>query len=181
MKTETIQAKVNPKLLSKANRLFTGTLDGRIIEILQNARRAGATEVEITNKDGYVTVQDNGSGIEDFSTLLDLGNSDWDQAMEKAEDPAGVGVFCLSPREVTICSNGKKVVITKNGWTGEPAEIQQDNCSANGTTLVFADEPWEFSTVEKHAVFTGMTVIVDGQKCARERFCSQDDTIPTTY
>jgi len=171
---ETIQAKVNPKLLSKANRLFTGTLDGRIIEILQNARRAGATEVEITNKDGYVTVQDNGSGIEDFSTLLDLGNSDWDQAMEKAEDPAGVGVFCLSPREVTICSNGKKVVITKNGWTGEPAEIQQDNCSANGTTLVFADEPWEFSTVEKHAVFTGMTVIVDGQKCARECFCSEN-------
>ncbi len=75
---ETIQAKANPKLLSKASRLFTGTLDGRIIEILQNARRAGATEVEITNKDGFVTVQDNGSGIEDFSTLLDLGNSDWD-------------------------------------------------------------------------------------------------------
>ena len=171
---ETIQAKVNPKLLSKASRLFTGTLDGRIIEILQNARRAGATEVEITNKDGFVTVQDNGSGIEDFSTLLDLGNSDWDQAMEKAEDPAGVGVFCLSPREVTICSKGKKIVITKNGWTGEPIEIQQDSSSANGTKLVFADEPWGFDTVEKHAVFTGMTVIVDGQKCARERFCSQD-------
>jgi len=171
---ETIQAKINPKLLSKASRLFTGTLDGRIIEILQNARRAGATEVAITNKDGFVTVRDNGSGIEDFSTLLDLGNSDWDEAMEKAEDPAGVGVFCLSPREVTICSNGRKVVITKNGWTGEPVEIQQNNCSANGTKLIFADEPWEFSTVEKHAVFTGMTVIVDGQKCAKERFSSQD-------
>jgi len=173
-KTETIQAKVNPKLLSKANRLFTGTLDGRIIEILQNARRAGATEVEITNKDGFVTVQDNGSGIENFSILLDLGNSDWDQAMEKAEDPAGVGVFCLSPREVTICSRGKKIVITRNGWTGEPVKIQQDSSSANGTKLVFADEPWEFSTVEKHAVFTGMIVSVDGQECAKERFCSQD-------
>jgi hypothetical protein len=40
--------------------------------------------------------------------------------------------------------------------------------------LVFADEPWEFSTVEKHAVFTGMIVSVDGQECAKERFCSQD-------
>jgi hypothetical protein len=171
---ETIQAKVNPKLLSKANRLFTGTLDGRIIEILQNARRAGATEVEITNKDGFVTVQDDGSGIENFSILLDLGNSDWDQTMEKAEDPAGVGVFCLSPREVTICSNGKKIIITRNGWTGEPVEIQQDKSSTNGTKLVFADETWEFSTVEKHAVFTGMIVSVDGQECAKERFCSQD-------
>ena len=42
---ETICAKVSERLLQKASRLFTGTLDGRIIEILQNARRAGATEV----------------------------------------------------------------------------------------------------------------------------------------
>ena len=54
---ETICAKVNPRLLTKADRLFTGTVEGRIIEILQNARRAGATEVRIANKDGYVTVR----------------------------------------------------------------------------------------------------------------------------
>ena len=41
---QTIQATVNPRLLTKADRLFTGTLQGRIIEILQNARRAGATK-----------------------------------------------------------------------------------------------------------------------------------------
>ena len=64
---ETIRAKVNQRLLSKASRLFTGSLEGRIIEILQNARRAGATKVEITNTDGMVTVRDNGSGIEDFA------------------------------------------------------------------------------------------------------------------
>ena len=68
-KTQTIQAQVSKRLLLKADRLFTGTLDGRIIEILQNARRAGATEVKITNKDGFVTVRDNGSGIEDLVTL----------------------------------------------------------------------------------------------------------------
>ena len=61
---KTIRATVNPRLLSKANRLFTGSLRGRIIEILQNARRAGATKVEITNHDGQVTVHDNGRGIE---------------------------------------------------------------------------------------------------------------------
>ena len=68
---ETICAKVSERLLTKASRLFTGTLDGRIIEILQNARRSGATEVRISNKNGLVTVQDNGSGIEDFQNLLD--------------------------------------------------------------------------------------------------------------
>ena len=53
---ETIQARVSKQLLAKASRLFTGTLDGRIIEILQNARRAGASEVLITSEDGKVTV-----------------------------------------------------------------------------------------------------------------------------
>ena len=59
-KMKTIQATVNTRLLSMACRLFTGTLDGWTIEFLQNARRAGATEVHITNKDEFVTVRDNG-------------------------------------------------------------------------------------------------------------------------
>lgn len=170
---QTIQAKVSEKLLTKGNRLFTGTLDGRVIEILQNSRRAGATHVNIVNKDGFVTVCDNGSGIDDFTKLLNLGDSNWDDAMEMAEDPAGVGVFCLAPREVTICSGNRKVCITKKGWIGEPVKIQENSDSARGTILVFKDEPWQFDTVEKHAVFTGLTVTVDGRQCGREQFCSE--------
>jgi hypothetical protein len=169
---ETICAKVNKRLLSKADRLFTGTLDGRIIEILQNARRAGATEVTITNKDGLVTVSDNGKGIDDFAKLLDLSDSDWDQSMEESEDPAGVGVFCLSPRKVTIFSNGKKLIITKDGWTGKPLDLTGMDDPSNGTTLTFADEPWELSKVQKHAVFSGLKVVVDGKSCPQLPFTS---------
>ena len=172
MKMETIQAKVSERLLSKASRLFTGTLEGRVIEILQNSRRAGATHVNIINKDGFITVCDNGIGINDFSKLLNLGDSDWDDAMEKAEDPAGVGIFCLAPREVTICSGNRKVCITQKAWTGELIPIVESTGFIKGTILVFKDEPWEFATVDKHAVFTGLTVTVDGKKCAREQFCS---------
>jgi len=170
---ETIQARVNPRLLSKAERLFTGTLDGRIIEILQNARRAGATEARILNEDGRVTVRDDGRGIADFSTLLDLGRSGWNERMENAEDPAGVGVFCLAPREVCIVSGGKKVVIKEKGWTGEPVQVQVTDETITGTTLTFQDAPWLFETVEKHAVFTSMKVIVDGKECASEPFVSE--------
>ncbi len=165
---ETIQAQVSTRLLSKASRLFTGTLEGRIIEILQNSRRAGATHVNIINKDGFVTVCDNGGGIDDFSKLLNLGDSDWDDAMEKAEDPAGVGVFCLAPREVTICRGNRKVCITEKAWTGKPVAVTQNGDSIKGTVLAFKDEPWEFDIVEKHAVFTGLTVTVDGKQCGRE-------------
>lgn len=70
--------------MTKADRLFTGTLDGRIIELLQNARRAGATKVTISNRDGCVTVKDNGPGIDDFAKLLDLGGSGWDESASRA-------------------------------------------------------------------------------------------------
>ncbi|MDI6451453.1 hypothetical protein [Anaerobaca lacustris] len=167
-----IRAQVSERLLSKATRLFTGAVDGRIIEILQNARRAGATEVHIINSSGQVTVSDNGRGIEDFAALLDLGRSGWDDRTEYAEDPAGVGVFCLAPREVCIKSGGKQAVIKGKGWTGEPVEVLTAERSCKGTEIVFDDQPWLFETVQKHAVFSGLTVTVDGELCAREPFVS---------
>lgn len=167
---ETIQATVSPRLLTKASRLFTGTLQGRIIEILQNARRAGATHVIITNSDGIVTVRDNGKGIDDFAKLLDLGGSGWEQALEQSEDPAGVGLFSLAPRELTIRSNGKKATIQGDGWIGEPVEITDDAEPMDGTILCFPDEPWEHNVVESNAVFTGLNVTVDGKPCEKASF-----------
>ena len=172
---ETIQACVNQRLLTKADRLFTGTLNGRIIELLQNARRAGATKVTITNKDGWVSVKDNGQGIGEFAKLLDLGGSGWDNACEVSEDPAGVGIFCLAPREVTIRSKGKKTTITNEGWTIAPTVVLRDEHPVRkGTILQFHDEPWESSKVDINAVFSGMQVAVDGKRCPKLPFVSED-------
>lgn len=174
---ETIQACVNQRLLTKADRLFTGTLDGRIIELLQNARRAGATKVTITNDDGWVTVRDNGQGISDFTKLLNLGGSGWDDSCEKSEDPAGVGIFCLAPRELTIRSKGKVATITKDGWISTPTEVIADPKPVRkGTTLRFQDEPWESSKVDINAVFSGIQVTVDGKRCPKLPFVSENAT-----
>lgn len=173
-----IQAKVHSRLLSKAERLFTGTLDGRVIEILQNARRAGATEVHIVNENGRVAVHDNGRGIADFSALLDLGRSGWDESIEQVEDPAGVGIFCLAPREVQIRSGAEEVVIAGKGWTGKPVEVHTTNESIQGTKLVFEDAPWLFEIVERHAVFTSLKVMVDNRQCASEPFVSSEAAAP---
>ena len=174
---ETIQAQVSQRLLSKATRLFTGSLSGRIIEILQNARRAGATTVHIINQDNRITVCDNGRGIDDFAKLLDLGNSGWGQNMEEAEDPAGVGVFCLAPREVEIHSGHKSVVITETAWTGDPVPVRTIDRFLLGTKFQFNDEPWTFDEVEKQAVFSGLNVTVDDKPCTREAFVSQQATL----
>ncbi|MBP7052848.1 MAG: hypothetical protein KBE65_17715 [Phycisphaerae bacterium] len=175
---DTIRAKVNPRLLSKAERLFTGALDGRIMEILQNARRAGATEVHIVNQDGRVTVRDNGRGIADFSALLDLGRSGWDESLDQVEDPAGVGIFCLAPREVQIRSGTRTVVIAGKGWTGKAVEVQTADESIQGTQFAFEDTPWLFENVERHAVFTGLKVTVDGRLCVSEPFVSSGVAAP---
>ena len=174
---ETIQACVNQRLLTKADRLFTGTLDGRIIELLQNARRAGATKVTITNDGGWVTVRDNGQGISDFAKLLDLGGSGWDETCEKSEDPAGVGIFCLAPREVTIRSQGKMATITKDSWTNAPTEVIADPQPVRkGTILRFQDEPWESSMIDVNAVFSGMQVTVNRKRCPNLPFVSENAT-----
>ena len=178
MNEQTICAKVSSRLLTKADRLFTGTIEGRIIELLQNARRAGATEVRITSKNNNVTVEDNGSGIQDFQKLLDLGSSGWDERIEAGEDPAGVGLFSLAPRQITITSGNSKVVITKHGWTGTPVPVTQSENYVKGTALEFTDEtPWDFETVEKHAVFAGIRVIVNGKYCHSMPFCSEDSAL----
>lgn len=168
----TIQASVNARLLTKAGRFFTGTLEGRIIEILQNARRAGASSVEIIHHADYVTVRDNGRGVDDFANLLDLGGSGWDEAREASEDPAGVGLFCLAPREVLIRSKGGMACIAADGWTGAPVTIEDDPESIDGTLLRFHDDEWGMYVVERLAVFTGMKVTVDGQPCAQASFVS---------
>ena len=179
---KTIQATVNPRLLTKANRLFTGTLEGRVIEILQNARRAGATQVSITNlPDGVVLVRDNGQGIDDFEKLLDLGGSGWDDALERSEDPAGVGLFCLAPMEVTVRSKGRIAVIHKDGWTGSPVRIITDPEPCEGTILAFCDEPWISSAVDLNAVFSGMEVTVDGTACPQAPFISRRNRTMSSF
>ena len=165
-----IRARVNARLLGKADRLFTGTLEGRIIELLQNARRAGARNVEITNENGVVTVQDDGGGIDDFAQLLDLGGSGWEKEYEASEDPAGVGLFCLAPRDIRIRSKGRMVDITGAGWRGAPVLVQPDNGPAQGTIVQFEDEEWSHSIVGPLAVFSGMNVAVDDCPCPREAF-----------
>ena len=173
---ETIQATVNPRLLTKASRLFTGTLQGRIIEILQNARRAGATKVEITNEDGFVTIRDNGRGIDDFARLLDLGGTGWKDALEASENPAGVGIFCLAPRHVSIRSNGNMVLLTGQDWTGAPVAVTNDPEPVKDTLLKFSDETWDSGAVDSNAVFTRLDVTVDGKPCPKLPFISDQAT-----
>lgn len=104
----TIHASVGQSLIGKVSRLFNNSVADVLAELLQNARRAGAHEIDIDviEADGakFLVLRDDGSGIDDPAKILTLGDSGWSRDIARSEDPAGMGVFSLAGRYVEIRS-----------------------------------------------------------------------------
>uniref|UniRef100_UPI0005BE95D8 ATP-binding protein n=1 Tax=Sphingobium xenophagum TaxID=121428 RepID=UPI0005BE95D8 len=69
-----LRTRVSPEAISKVTRIFNGTLDDIFTELFQNARRAGATRVDVTAEHMadacLITISDDGAGIADPEALL---------------------------------------------------------------------------------------------------------------
>jgi len=91
MNNSTIQLKVDEtKLVTNLRHAFTRR-SNVISELMQNAHRAGATEICLTIDDQHIIVDDNGSGIDNFSDLLTVASSGWDAQTITDESPFGLG------------------------------------------------------------------------------------------
>ena len=117
----TIHARVHDSAIDRVSRFFNATLDDAFVELLQNARRAGATAVAVyaqpRSQGGYsVTVADNGAGIPDPSILLSFGESAWTGETAAVEDPAGIGFYALSKFGCSIASRPRVQGRTAPGW-----------------------------------------------------------------
>lgn len=80
-----------------------------VSELLQNARRAGATLIEVSHDEPSRTlrVRDNGRGLGDFQKLLTFHESGWDQDLQRQEQPFGVGFSkCLYASTRCIVTSG---------------------------------------------------------------------------
>lgn len=69
---------------------FTGRAT-TLSELLQNARRAGASYVDVTYTNDVLTFEDDGCGIDSAHILLTPGQSGWDEQTMKDDDPFGLG------------------------------------------------------------------------------------------
>lgn len=149
----TIHSLIDPAAVHKVTRLFNNTLADVLAELIQNARRAGASKVAIqtvpTSEFGTLIVTDNGIGMDDPSVLLALGRSGWDDTISRREDPAGMGVFSLAGRDIVIRSRparhefGWEVAIPGHAWEdGSPIPVSSVAC-AEGTQIEFPlDKSW---------------------------------------
>lgn len=149
----TIRPTVGQSLITKVSRMFNGTITDVLNEMLQNSRRAGASEIQIdiAQFDGQPTlvISDDGSGINDPAMIVTLGQSGWDDDLARREDPAGMGVFSLAGRRVRIRSfsqsagRGWQVEIPADAWQGT-VQLDVDPCDVTqGTTfLIEMTEVW---------------------------------------
>jgi hypothetical protein len=84
-----------------------------VSELLQNARRAGATRIEIHYDAAaqVLQVHDDGCGLDDFQKLLSFHESGWDAATSAEERPFGVGFSkCLYAATRCIIASGRQRV-----------------------------------------------------------------------
>ena len=84
-----------------------------VSELLQNARRAGATGIEIAYDatTQVLHVHDDGRGIDDFQKLLSFHESGWDATTCADERPFGIGFSkCLYAAARCIVTSGRRRV-----------------------------------------------------------------------
>ena len=181
LKRETILGRVNAAILDKAERLFRNDDAGVWTELLQNARRAGATTLDISVEElspeqgpCRITVQDNGGGIANFQSLLTLGASSWDTETCLREDPAGMGFFSLCRSEVEVRSGNRAVTITPPVFMGKCEAEVTDHCEfVPGTRLHFVRESTKSALIralETVSEFCPLEVWAEGRPLPRHDF-----------
>ena len=112
-KLGTVRVDVNKKNLVRNLGAVYSNANVVLGELLQNARRAGATRVEVNHSDSMASLQvlDDGCGISDFQKLLMIAESGWNQEVVDAEQPYGMGwmATCFAAERVIVESKGKRM------------------------------------------------------------------------
>lgn len=115
-----------------------------VTELLQNARRAGATLIDIgtTDNERTLIITDNGCGVSDFSKLMTLCDSGWGEDVQESDAPYGVGFLSaiMSSTDFTVTSNGQTLsAVTADLLSGDVATLSASNYApAVGTTIVLS-------------------------------------------
>lgn len=141
-----IQVRINEEGALRNQRFAFTDRFTLVSELLQNARRAGATSIAIDHdaEAGTLTVSDNGRGIDDFQKLLTFNESGWDEPTCDAENPFGIGFSkCLyAASRCIVRSRGQCVDFdTASALARTPIDVTES-----------AEEPTEGTQIELHGV-----------------------------
>ena len=188
-----IRAQVSARALAVLTDLFDSSTIETASELLQNARRAGATEATVSLTEQStpaserpltkVCFADNGCGIANPGIILAFGESNWESEAAKAERPAGMGFFAAAhhgqdtmiesrPADPStgLATSGWSATLTDDHFRGDAdAQLQWtefERPTKTGTTvsLVLRGRLTTCRTeIETAAEYCGMTVFIGGK------------------
>lgn len=157
--TQTIRASVaEGEFFQNIKHLFSGSLIF-LSELMQNARRAGATRIEINydQETKTLSMHDDGCGITDFAVLLCFSKSGWEHKIAQRDRPFGMGVFSLFhvAQHVTFQSHGQRLAVTLDDVVqSRELSVQADSTApTTGTLVVLAglhDRQSQLETLHGH-------------------------------
>lgn len=108
-----------------------------VSELIQNARRAGATLIRVTITPEEFTVVDDGVGIADFSDLLAMAKSGWEESVQRSDRPYGLGWFAglFNATSIEVISRGQRLAAsTEHLLALRPVGLEPVEFTA-GTTM----------------------------------------------
>lgn len=123
---------------SMADQFTSGTTF--LQELLQNARRAGATEIQMRFDGRELVIEDNGHGINDPQTLLCIGESNWSNLQMVAEEnPFGIGfasALFAADHIAVASSDWEFATSTSNLLDFKPVALTTHDTQREGTRIV---------------------------------------------
>ena len=121
----TFTACVHPSFIARVDRLFDNSIMTILDELVQNSRRAGASNIvidihkEATDEKALrIIIEDDGVGLEDPRKLLSLSESCW-KGMVVEEDPAGMGFFSLCRSHARVWSHDWAISLEPEMFLGQ--------------------------------------------------------------
>lgn len=177
-----VRASIGLKILTNADRYFTNDIRVIAAELLQNARRAGASRVsvDIDRLTGTIRVDDDGRGLhaDQAHVLLAFGTSSSAEVTEHDEAPAGMGFFSLAGRGATVESADWRLAVTAEAFRGNAvAELERGRARRVGTAVTFPALTGGTNTASaevigafsKAAAAMPFATFIDGREVRRHR------------
>ena len=150
-----------------------------LTELLQNCRRAGATNIDIRYEDDELTVTDNGCGITDLAHLLTPGTSGWDEKVMAEDKPFGLGfrAALLNCEHIEVRSKfGMFCCDTEFLLNGGQPEVQECDTDVTTITLVKPKIPKLDEALKRSARYFPIPVTYNGQQLNRSQLVLIADT-----
>lgn len=176
---QSIHATIHEDAINRVAGFFNAGTKDILNELLQNARRSGATRVDITTQPDRITVADDGAGIADPAAILAFGQSGWDNRAAQSEHAAGMGFYALARSERVRVSSRRRdepawqVDLTPDHFVGKldaPVQRLFETTNPPGTTVTFASTKDPDRDIMDAARYYPLPVRVNGLRTEQANF-----------